>query len=46
MIPEATIVKITMKSILGERVTSSTHSASHSAAMKPNLILFPVVIMV
>lgn len=44
MIPEAIIVKITMKSIRGERVISSQHNASHSAAMNPKRILLPVVI--
>lgn len=43
MMPEAMMVKITIKSILGERVNSSPHSPTHRAAIKPNLIFSPVV---
>ena len=45
MMPEAMMVKITIKSILGERVNSNPHSPTHRAAIKPNLIFSPVVIL-
>ena len=44
MIPDATMVNTTMKSILDARVSSSQHNPSHSSRMHPNLIILPVVI--
>ena len=45
MMPEAMMVKITIKSILDESVSSNPHSPTHSAAINPNLIFSPVVIL-
>lgn len=39
------MVKITLKSILDESVSSNQHSPTHSAAINPNLIFSPVVIL-
>lgn len=44
MIPEATMVKITMKSILAARVSSSQHNPTHKSRMQINRMRFPVVI--
>ena len=44
MIPEATIVKITMKSILAALVSSSQHNPTHNSRMHTKRIMFPVVI--
>ena len=43
--PDAMMVKITLKSILDESVSSNQHSPTHSAAINPNLIFSPVVIL-
>ena len=46
MMPDATMVKITMKSILAARVSNSQHNPSHSSRMHAKRIQFPVVIRV
>ena len=46
MIPDATMVKITMKSILAARVSNSQHNPSHSSRMHAKRIKLPVVITV
>ena len=44
MMPDATIVKITMKSIVAARESSIQHNPTHSSRMQANLMMFPVVI--
>ena len=44
MMPDATIVKITMKSIFAALVSSSQHNPTHKSRMQMNLMRFPVVI--
>ena len=46
MIPDATMVKITMKSILAARVSNSQHNPSHNSRMQAKRIKLPVVITV
>ena len=44
MMPDATMVKITMKSILAALVSSSQHSPTHRSRMQMNRMRLPVVI--
>ena len=44
MMPEAMMVKITMKSILAARVSSNQHKPNHSSRMQAKRMAFPVVI--
>ena len=45
MMPDATIVKITIKSILAARVSSSQHNPTHRSRIQTKRIAFPVVIV-
>lgn len=45
MIPEATMVKITMKSIRAALVSKSQHKPSHKSRMHTKRIMLPVVIV-
>lgn len=44
MMPDATMVKITMKSILAALVSSSQHNPSHSSRMQAKRMMLPFVI--
>lgn len=44
MMPDATMVKITMKSILAALVSSNQHSPTHKSRMQMNRMRLPVVI--
>ena len=44
MIPDATIVKITMKSMRAALVSSSQHNPTHKSRMQTKRMRFPVVI--
>ena len=44
IMPEATMVKITMKSILAARVSNNQHSTIHNSKMQAKRMIFPVVI--
>ena len=44
MMPDATMVKITMTSILAALVSNSQHKPTHKSRMQMNLMRFPVVI--
>jgi len=46
MMPDATMVKITMKSILAARVSNNVHSAIHNSRMQAKRMMFPVVIAI
>ena len=45
IIPEATMVKMTMKSILAALVSNNQHNPTHNSRMHTNRIAFPVVIV-
>ena len=45
MMPDATIVKITMKSIFAALVSNSQHSPSHNSRMQAKRMMLPVVIV-
>ena len=44
MMPDATMVKITMKSMRAARVSSSQHNPTHRSRMHVKRIIFPVFI--
>ena len=44
MMPDATMVKITMKSILAALVINNQHNPTHKSRMQIKRIIFPVVI--
>ena len=44
MIPEATMVKITIKSILAALESNIQHNPTHKSRMQIKRIIFPVVI--
>jgi len=43
MMPDATMVKITMKSMRAARVSNIQHNPTHRSRMHANLIILPVV---
>lgn len=44
MMPDAIMVKITMKSILAARVSSNQHNPTHRSRIQVKRMAFPVVI--